>query len=100
MSSIYSETLGVIVGNLEIKEEHINIAKENKVNIIRTHYDTFHTAKLIGLSNYVKNLLTDTRTISFNENDYYDEFKEIAATKPGFIISKWCGNVDCENKII
>jgi len=66
----------IIVGNLEIKEEHLKIAKENKVNIIRTHFDTFHTAKLIGLSNYVKNLLTDTRTISFNENDYYDEFKE------------------------
>lgn len=66
----------IIVGNLEIKEEHLQIARENKVNIIRTHYDTFHTAKLIGLSNYVKNLLTDTRTISFNENDYYDEFKE------------------------
>lgn len=66
----------VIVGNLEIKEEHLQIAKENKVNIIKTHYDTFHTAKLISFSNYVKNLITDTRTISFNENDYYDEFKE------------------------
>jgi len=66
----------IIVGNLEIKEEHLSIAKQNKVNIIRTHYDTFHTAKLIGLSNYVDNLLTDTRTISFNENDYYDDFKD------------------------
>lgn len=66
----------IIVGNLEIKPEHINIAKENKVNIIRTKYDTFHTAKLIGLSNYSKNLLTNMRNISFNENDYYDEFKE------------------------
>lgn len=66
----------IIVGNLEIKEEHLNIARQNKVNIIRTHFDTFHTAKLIGLSNYVKNLITNTRTISFNENDYYDDFKD------------------------
>ena len=66
----------IIVGNLEIKEEHVKIAKENKVNIIRTKYDTFHTAKLIGLSNYCKNLLLDMRNISFNENDYYVEFKE------------------------
>lgn len=66
----------VIVGNLDIKEEHINIAKQNKVNIIRTNYDTFQTSKLIVLSNYASNLLTDTRNISFNENDYYDEFKE------------------------
>lgn len=66
----------IIVGNSEIKEEHVKLANKNKVNIIRTSYDTFHTAKLIGLSNYVKNMLTDTRTISFNENDYYDDFKE------------------------
>lgn len=66
----------IIVGNLKIKEEHLQMAKENKVNIIRTHFDTFHTAKLIGLSNYIKNLITDTRTISFSENDYYEDFKE------------------------
>ena len=72
----------IIVGNLEIKDEHLEIAKKNKVNIIKTHFDTFHTAKLIGLSNYVKNLLTDTRTISFNENDYYDDFKD-KSTKLG-----------------
>ena len=66
----------IIVGNLEIKEEHLEIAKQNKVNIIRTHYDTFHTAKLIGLSNYVRNLLVGTRNISFNENDDYDDFKD------------------------
>lgn len=73
----------IIVGNLEIKDEHISIAKENKVNIIRTCYDTFHTAKLIGLTNYSKNLLTDMRNISFNEKDYYDEFKE-KSIKLGF----------------
>lgn len=66
----------VIVGNLEIKEEHLKMAMENKVNIIRTHYDTFHTAKLIGLSNYIKNLVPESRLISFNENDYYDDFKD------------------------
>lgn len=73
----------IIVGNLEIKEEHINIAKQNKVNIIRTGLDTFHTAKLIGLSNYSENLLSDMRNISFNENDYYSEFKE-KSIKLGF----------------
>ena len=69
----------IIVGNQEIKEEHLKIAMENKVNIIRTHLDTFHTAKLINLSNYVKNLLTHNRNISFNENDYYDDFKILSS---------------------
>ena len=66
----------IIVGNLGIKEEHIELAKKNKVNIIRTGYDTFHTAKLIGLSNYCVNIFTDLRSVSFSEDDYYDEFKE------------------------
>jgi prolyl-tRNA synthetase len=29
----------------------------------------------------------------------YDEFREIANTKPGFIRAMWCGDVACENKI-
>lgn len=69
----------IIVGNSEIKEEHLQIARENKVNIIKTNFDTFHTSKLIGLSNYVKNLLNDVRCSSFNENDYYTDFKDKSA---------------------
>lgn len=66
----------VIVGNLEIKEDHIKIAKQNRVNIIRTNFDTFKTSKLIELSNYSKNIIINQRNISFYENDYYDDFKE------------------------
>ena len=29
----------------------------------------------------------------------YEEFKEIVATKPGFVKAMWCGDVECENKI-
>ncbi len=29
----------------------------------------------------------------------YDEFKEIAENKPGFIRAMWCGNQECEDKI-
>ncbi len=66
----------IIVGNLEIKQEHINQARENKVNIIRTSYDTYQTSKLIELSNYVKNIIPNNENIHFNENEYYDDFKE------------------------
>lgn len=66
----------IIVGNKEIKEEHISIARENKVNIIKTSYDTYTTAKLINLANYSKNLLENVRNVSFTENDFYTEFKE------------------------
>ena len=29
----------------------------------------------------------------------YEEMKEIANNKPGFVKVNWCGNVECENKI-
>lgn len=67
----------VVVGNGEIKQEHLEIAKQNKVNIIRTHYDTLHTAKLIFVTNYLKTILGSARIISFDQTDYFDDFVEV-----------------------
>ena len=64
----------IVVGNGLIKDEHIEIAKQNKVNIIRTKLDTYETAKKIGLTNYIKNILKEDRTYTFDQNDYYDDF--------------------------
>ncbi len=64
----------ILVGNAEIKEEHLEIAKKNKVNIIRTHLDTFHTTKVIGLANYLKNIIPVDRPYTFLEDTYYDDF--------------------------
>ena len=64
----------IIVGDGEIKEEHLELAKKNKVNIIRTKLDTFHTCKLINLSNYVKTLISGDRPYTFEESYYYDDF--------------------------
>lgn len=73
--AIYSKVkLLIIVGDGEIKEEHLEIAKQNHVNIIRTSYDTFHTTKVIGLSNYLKNVIPFDRPYTFDENTYYDDF--------------------------
>lgn len=73
----------VIVGGLQMKEEHIKLAKENKVNIISTDYDTFHTTKLIGLSGYVKTLLKNARIEKIKAKDYLDNFIELAS-KQGY----------------
>lgn len=64
----------IVVGNGLIKEEHIEIAKQNKVNIIRTPLDTYETAKKIGLTTYIKNIIKSDRAITFDQNDYYDDF--------------------------
>lgn len=65
----------IVTGNLEIDEKHIKLAKENKVNIIRTSLDTFNASKMIGLSNEIKTILHEN-SISFKEKDFYDDFIE------------------------
>lgn len=69
-----SVKLLIVVGNGEIKEQHLNKARENHVNIIRTSLATFDAVKLINLSNYIETLIEDGRIITFYEDDYYDDF--------------------------
>ena len=69
----------IITGSGQIKDEHLQIAKENKVNIIKTNKDSFHTSKLIGLSSSIKTIVTIDNSKVFRENDYYSDF--INATK-------------------
>lgn len=65
----------VLANNYNPNQNIVELARLNKINIIRTNYDILTTYKKIGLSNYVKNLIMDMRTVYFNENDYYGEFK-------------------------
>lgn len=66
----------IITGNSDVKEEHLKIARENKVNIIKTANDSFTTSKLIGLSNSIGSIIKNERSEVFRENDYYDDFLE------------------------
>lgn len=81
----------VLVGNHQIKEEHLEIAKNNRVNIIQTPFDTFHTAKMIGLSGYVKKLLSNERVERIEPDEYFDNFLTLS-NKQGYnnypIVSK------------
>ncbi len=75
--------LVIIVGGEQVKPEHLELAKRNNVNIISTAYDTFHTAKLIGLSGYVGTLLHNARIEKIYEKDYLDSFVELSS-KQGY----------------
>ena len=68
----------ILTGNSKIKDEHLNIAKENKVNIISTSYNTFNIAKKIGLCNYVKNINFDKNVTFVQETDDLNDFIELA----------------------
>lgn len=69
-------SLIILIGNSDIKEEHIELAKKNKVNIIRTSLDTFETSRLIMYSNYIRKILNETSPYTININDYYDNFEK------------------------
>jgi len=61
-----------------IKDEHLKIARENNVNIIKTSFNTFHVSKTIALCNYIQSIISTKDTICFDETDYLNDFIEIS----------------------
>ena len=66
----------IITGNNVIKEKHIELARKNHVNIVRTPLRTFNVVKIIGMCNYSKTLL-ETDVTHVEEFDYVRDFNEI-----------------------
>lgn len=69
----------IITGNNDIKEEHLKLAKENKVNIIKTSYDSFKTIKYIGFADDLSRITLTNDIITFKEDGYVTEFTDIAS---------------------
>lgn len=67
----------VLSGDSYIKEEHIQLAREHHVNIIRTPYDTYRVAKLISLTNYIKTMIRVYNPTSFLETDFVSDVVDI-----------------------
>ena len=64
----------IIVGNANLKKEHIRLAKKNKVNIIKTGLNTFEVSRVILYSNYISKILNKKAEHILHEKDYYDTF--------------------------
>lgn len=77
----YAATSGVkliiLSGDAEIKDEHIELARKNKVNIIRTAYDSYHIAKLVGLTNYIKTMIRSYNPTKFEDTEFVDNVIDI-----------------------
>jgi len=77
----YAATSGIkliiIAGGGEIKEEHLALAKENHVNVIRSSYDTYHIAKLMPLTNYIKTMVHSYNPTKFEDTDFISDVLEI-----------------------
>lgn len=67
----------IVTGDGEIKKNHLELAKKNKVNIIRTKYDTYHVSRVISLSNYIKTMIRSYNPAKFLDTDFVDDVIDI-----------------------
>lgn len=67
----------LVVGCDKLEDELIALAKKNHVNIIYSPYDSFYTAKLTILSNYIKNIISARNIAVIDENTYVFDFEMI-----------------------
>lgn len=67
----------IIIGGDKLDKELINLAKKNRVNIIYSDLDSLHTSKLVILSNYIKNIVTNRNIAVIDEQTYVFDFEMI-----------------------
>ena len=64
----------IITNEAEIKAEHLEIAKNNKVNIIRTKLKTLETIKKINFCNSINRIVNTTKVNVVSEDDDLSDF--------------------------
>ena len=71
----------VITGEHNIKNEHLELARKNKVNVIKSAYNTLYTSRVFNLCNYTKTIMNTNSILCVNENDNLSDFIEMANKK-------------------
>ncbi|MBQ2639414.1 MAG: putative manganese-dependent inorganic diphosphatase [Bacilli bacterium] len=72
-----SVKLIILSNSANIKQRHIELAKKNKVNIIKTKYDSYHIAKLVAYTNYIKTMIRSYNPTRFEDTEFVDNILEI-----------------------
>ncbi len=67
----------VITSEKKIKEEHLELAKKNKVNIIYTNKNSYDTLLTISFANYIESYRYTKELVCVNEDTYISDFNEI-----------------------
>ena len=68
----------VITGGHKVKQELLNLAKENKVNIISLKEGTLEVARRFNICNKVITIMNNDTVLCINENEYLSEFVKVA----------------------
>lgn len=90
------------IGPKDIEQNQAVIVRRDTREKIVANLDTIEVTVKEVLDTMQKEMLERAR--AHRDSHTYaattlDEFKEIAATKPGFIKSMWCGDQACEDKL-
>lgn len=67
----------IITGNGNIKPEHLEMAKKNHVNVIKTKYFSYKTTRLLPLTSYV-DIVLNKNVITVTDNEYVNDFITLA----------------------
>jgi len=72
----------ILINNFTLPDELLEIAKQNKVNVISVPMGSFKCANMVKLCNYIKLININPNPITFDDFDYRDDFIKIS-TKYG-----------------
>ncbi len=67
----------IITSGIKIKDEHLESAKKNKVNIIYTKKDSYETLLKIGFANYIENYRYTKDLVCVYEKDDVTDFNDV-----------------------
>ena len=67
----------ILVGNYNLDDELLKKAKENKISIIKTELDTYHTVSNILLANNIETVIGNKSSITVLDSDYRSQLQEI-----------------------
>ena len=90
------------LGKRDLENGKVNIVRRDTLEKINVDYNDVVdkiNELLVDIQNDMYNRAKVRRDEMIYEASTYEELKNIAETKPGFIKINWCGDVACENKI-
>ena len=90
------------IGKRDLESNEVTLVRRDTLEKIKVPIkdvaDALETLFVDIQSNLYERAMIRRDSMIYEANSW-DEFKEIATSKPGFIKANWCGDETCENKI-
>ena len=90
------------IGKRDLENEMVTLVRRDTLEKIQVNINEVEAKVkelLINIQKDMYDKALERRDSMIYVANNYDEMKEIAINKPGFIKVNWCGRVECENKI-